>query len=322
MTPAPDAPALTDLALPETALGVRTDDYVPWLAGAAATLRARLWYIILVAALFLLAAVVWLRTTDYTYTAELRIAPAPSAGRETGSLGALTSLATLTGATLESIPVTPFRLYLEGVYTREVAIRLAQDKKLMHHVFAAEWNPVTKNWQEPRGAGRALKRSINSLLGIPIPAWSPPDAARLQGWINANLVVNQSPKTPIVTLSIASTDRAFAQRFLVSMHTTVDAWLRQRTLDRTRNNIEYLTRRLPGVTLAEHRQALFVTLSDQQQRAMAANNPAPYAAETFGPPTASARPTSPRQLPVMMLAVILGTILGVVGALLVPRRRA
>ena len=311
MTPAPY----------ETAPGPPTDEGASWLANAAATLRARLWFIALVAAAFLLAAVIWLRTADYTYTAELRVAPAPSASRESGTLGALTSLATLTGATLESIPVTPFRLYLEGVYTREVALRLAEDDRMMHQVFAREWNPRTKSWQEPRGWGRALQRSINSLLGIPIPPWSPPDAARLQAWINTNLAINQSPKTPIVTLSVASTDRAFAQRFLLRLHATVDVWLRQRTLDRTRNNMEYIAQRLPTVALAEHRQALFVTLSDQQQREMTANNPAPYAAETFGPPTASARPTSPRQLPVMFVAVVLGSIVGVIGALIVPRRR-
>lgn len=292
-----------------------------WLKGVVATLRQRSWLIALVAAVFLLAAIIYLRTADYTYSAELRVAPAPTSTRDSNSLGALTSLATLTGATLESIPVTPFRLYVEGVYTREVATRLAQDPALMHQVFADEWDAGSRQWREPSRPGLALRDGLYRLLGVPVTRWSPPDAARLQGWIATNVGLNQTPKTPIVTLGTTSTDPAFAKAFLLRLHMTVDGWLRERTLLRTRNNIDYLTQRLPTVSLADHRQALFVTLSDQQQREMTARNPAAYAAETFGNPTASTRPTSPRQLPTLALALALGVIAGIAAALLVPRRQ-
>ena len=305
---------------PDEAAAAPARGPTPWVAGAFATIRARGWFIAAVAAVCLLAVIVYMRTADYTYTALLRVAPAPTSSRESGNLGALTSLATLTGATLEAIPVTPFRLYVEGVYTREAAQRLAMDRTLMHQVFADEWDPRAKSWREPTGLGRSLSRSLNTLLGIPVAPWSPPDAARLQAWINANLIVDQTPKTPIVTLSIAATDPAFAQSFLLRLHTTVDDWLRSRTLERTRNNISYLTQRLPAVTLADHRQALFVTLSDQQQREMTATNPAAYAAERFGGAVASPRPTSPRQLLVLAAAIVLGGLAGIAGALIVPRR--
>jgi hypothetical protein len=292
-----------------------------WTTGVITTLRARLWLVAAMGAVFLLAAVIYLRNADYTYAAELRIAPAPSATRDSSSLGALTSLATLTGATLESIPVTPFRLYVEGVYTREVAARLAQDPALMHRVFADEWDAQGKQWHEPSSAGRAVRSGLYRLFGVPVAAWSPPDAARLQAWIATNVTLNQTPKTPIVTLGLATTDRDFGKAMLLRLHTTVDAWLRERTLERTRNNIEYLNQRLPTVTLADHRQALFVTLSDQQQREMTARNPAPYAAETFGPATASDRPTAPRQSPIMAVALVLGLITGAIAALIIPRRK-
>lgn len=291
-----------------------------WTTGVINTLRARLWLIAAVGAVFLLGAILYLRSADYTYSSELRIAPAPSATRESSSLGALTSLATLTGATLESIPVTPFRLYVEGVYTREVAARLAKDPALMHQVFADEWDAGARQWREPSRTGKALRGGLYSLLGVPTARWTPPDAARMQAWIAANVTLNQTPKTPIVTLGLATTDREFGKAFLLRLHGTVDSWLRERTLERTRNNIAYLNQRLPTVTLADHRQALFATLSDQQQREMTARNPAAFAAETFGNPTASPRPTSPRQLPIMGIALVLGLITGAGAALVVPRR--
>ena len=292
-----------------------------WVAGVIATLRARLWLVALVAALALLVAVIWLRTTDYRYTAELHVAPAPTSARESSSLGALTSLATLTGATLEAIPVTPFRLYAEGIYTREIAIRLARDPRLMHRAFASEWDAGARQWRDPAEFGTGLKRSLFALLGVPTPAWTPPDAARLQAWITANVGLYQTAKTPIATLSLADTDRAFAVAFLTRLHVTVDNWLRERTLARTANNIAYLNQRLPTVSLADHRQALFATLSDQQQRQMMARNPAAYAAEPFGIATAGATPSSPRQLPTLVVATALGLFLGAVLALALPRRR-
>jgi hypothetical protein len=291
-----------------------------WTTGVITVLRARLWLVAAVGAVFLVGAILYLRSADYTYSTELRIAPAPSATRESSSLGALTSLATLTGATLESIPVTPFRLYVEGVYTREVAARLARDPALMHQVFADEWDAGARQWREPSRPGQALRAGLFQMLGVPTARWTPPDSARLQGWIAAHVTLNQTPKTPIVTLGLAATDRDFGKAFLLRLHGTVDAWLRERTLERTRNNIAYLNQRLPTVTLADHRQALFVTLSDQQQREMTARNPAAFAAETFGNPTASPRPTSPRQLPILGIALVLGLITGAIAALVVPRR--
>jgi hypothetical protein len=289
-------------------------------AGALATVRARIWAIAIIAIAALLVAIAWLRTTDYVYTAALRVAPAPTSERETANLGALTNLATLTGATLEAIPVTPFRLYTEGLYTREVAMRLASDPVLMHKAFPREWDAAAHKWHDPAGFGTQLANGLYRTFGVPVQPWRAPDAARLQSWIGEQVHLDQTPKTPIVTLSIDSTDRNFAREFIVRLHTTVDAWLRERTLERTRNNIAYLEARLPTVSLVEHRQALFATLSDQQQRQMMARNPAAYAAEPFGKVSVSDKPTSPRQIPVLALALMLGLAIGIGGALVVPRR--
>ncbi len=291
-----------------------------WLAGAAATLRARLWFVPLMAGLCLIGAIIYLRTTDYLYTAELHVAPAPTSASESRNLGAISSLATLTGATLEAMPVTPFRLYTEGMYTREVAIRLAADPALMHKVFAREWDARAGQWRDPGGFGDGLSRGLYGLLGVKMPGWSAPDAARLQAWINTHVILDQTPKTPIATISLADTDREFAMAFLTRLHVTVDGWLRERTLARTANNITYLNQRLPTVTLADHRQALFATLSDQQQRQMMARNPAAYAAEPFGTATAGLNPSSPRQVPTLIVAVFFGAFLGAILALALPRR--
>ena len=218
--------------------------------------------------------------------------------------------------------MTPFRLYVEGFYTREVANRLASDPVFMRRVFADEWDARARRWQAPHGLGISLRNGIYNLIGIPLTKWTPPDAARLQAYISKTVVVAQTPKSPIVVISMDDMDPALGQMVLARLHATVDGWLRERTLQRTRNNIAYLNSRLPSVTLADHRQALFVTLSDQEQRQLLARNPAAYAAESFGKPSVSAVPTSPRQVPILAVAMLFGALVGVLLALIVPRRRA
>jgi uncharacterized protein involved in exopolysaccharide biosynthesis len=294
--------------------------FAAWVAGAAATLRARRWWIVAVAVVSLIAAVAYLRTADYTYSASFRVVPAPGSNRESNSLGALSTLATLTGATLESIPVTPFRLYTEGIYTRQVAAGLAGDPAVMRHVFADEWDAAAGKWREPSGPGRSLGRLADRIGGVADRGWSPPDAARLQQWITTNVRIDQTAKTPVATLALDDRDPRFAAAFLTRLHRDADDWVRARSLERSRANIAYLVQRLPGVTQADHRDAIFATLNDQQQRLMAASNPAPFAAEPFGSAVVSPQPTAPRQIPLLLLALVLGTAVGVALALLIPRR--
>lgn len=307
-------------APPTTAAPAHGPTDTGWITGTIATVRARLWWIVALTAFSLVAAVLYLRTTDYSYTASFRVAPAPGSNREAGNLGTLSTLASLTGASLDSMPVTPFRLYLEGVYTRRIATEMAGDPAILRHIFADEWDAQAGKWHEPTSVGRTFTSALNRLGGQAERPWTPPDAARLQQWINTNLKIDQTLKTPIVTLSLADPDPLFAKAFLTSLHDRTDAWVRDRNLDRTRANMVYLNHRLPGITQADHREAIFATLSDQQQRAMTASNPAPFAAEPFGAATVSPQPTSPRQLPVLILAVFLGAITGVVLAVFVPRR--
>jgi hypothetical protein len=294
--------------------------FAAWVTDMRDTLRARLWWIAAAVAVFLLLAVFYLRTADYTYTGTFRVVPAPGSNRESSNLGALTTLATLTGATLETIPVTPFRLYLEGIYTRQIAAQLARDPAVMRHVFADEWDATTGVWREPSGLGHSLGNIVARITDQRTAGWTAPDAARLQEWINANIKIDQTPKTPVVTLVITDSDPQFARSFLIRLHRDADEWVRTRSLRRTAANIAYLDRRLPGIVQADHREAIIATLGDQQQRTMTAKNPAPFAAEPFGTAVVSAKPTAPRQLPVLIIAMLFGVIIGVALALLIPRR--
>lgn len=294
----------------------------PWLHGQLRSIVRRWWLLLLGVLLGLLLGSVYLRRADYTYSAELKVyaAPSSSGSRPASALGGLAALAGIGGGTSEA--VSPFRFYLDGIYSTEVAARLARDRKLMRTLFVAEWDAQARVWRQPASLSASLRRGVAGLLGLPQFSWHAPDASRMQAYIADNVTIRQSVKTPVAALVFDHADPRFAMRFLNQLHTTTDAYLREQQTARTRGNIDYLAQKLREVTLAEQRQALVTTLTEQERQAMLAYGNAPYAAEPFDIASASLEPTRPRALPLLIGTGIAGLILGIVAALWLGRRRS
>jgi hypothetical protein len=79
-----------------------------------------------------------LRTADYLYTAELRVAAAPGTASRGPSLGGLSGLAAIAGVGIE-VEATPFRLYLDDLTSLDAAAELATEQGLMQKVFEVDF---------------------------------------------------------------------------------------------------------------------------------------------------------------------------------------
>ncbi|MBC7521871.1 MAG: hypothetical protein H7268_12360 [Sandarakinorhabdus sp.] len=297
------------------------DGAVPpaFIHGVLATIRRRWWLLPAGMLAGLLLAGVYLARAQYLYSSELKVyaAPSSSGSRPQSPLGGLAALTGLGGG---SEAVSPFRFYLDGVYSPEVANRMARDPAVMHTIFAGEWDARAKAWRQPSSLSGALRGLVAGLLGLPQFGWQAPDANRLQGFIADNVTIRQSVKTPIATIGFDYPDPVFAPKFILKLHQTVDDYLREQQAARTRGNIAYLAGKLETVTLAEQRQALVTSLTEQERLAMLAYGNAPYAADPFDQVTVSAEPTRPRPIPLLIGALVAGLILGAVAALLLAWR--
>ncbi len=296
----------------------------PWLAGILKTVRRRWWLLPAGVVAALLLTLAYLQRADYSYSAELKVygAPSSSGSRPASSaLGGLAALAGLNGGSGAAEGVSPFRFYLDGLYSPEVARRMAADPAIMHRLFAGEWDARAGAWRQPGSLGGSVRNGIIGLLGLPQYGWTPPDATRLQDYIADNVSVRQSVKSPIVTIGYNNRDPAFAVLFLDRLHATTDSWLREEQTARTRGNIAYLAGRLETVTLAEQRAALVTALTEQERQAMLAHSDAPYAAEPFDVTTASSEPTRPRPLAMLIGAAVAGLVIGLALAIAGPDPR-
>ncbi|HPU15497.1 MAG TPA: Wzz/FepE/Etk N-terminal domain-containing protein [Polymorphobacter sp.] len=293
-----------------------------WLEDVVASLRARWWMIVAGGVVFALIALIYLWTADYKYSAALRVsATQPASGRSAG-LGSLGGLAAIAGVgSLGSDTATPFKLYIESLQSRPVAAALAADPELMHIVFARQWDAQNKRWHEPASTGRAIKNGVFRVLGLPVYGWEAPGAAQMQVFLSENIGIDQNVKTPLVTIGMESPDPAFAVRFLTKLHGVADQLQRDQSRARTESNIAYLTGKLATVSLAEYREVLFNSIADQEKQMMLVNNSAPFAAEPFGPATASLYPTNPRIVPTLIGFTLAGLLVGAAAAVFAGLRR-
>ncbi len=280
----------------------------PSLAGLVAAVRARWLWVVLAAALALLAAVLWLRGAEYRHHVELRVAASPGSSGRSTSLGGLASLAAIAGVGT-TVEATPFRLYLEDLTSPAAAADLATDAPFMRALLGPAWNG--KDWQPP---ATFAERLATSLFGALQPA--PESQLQLQAWLASRVSIAQSERSPVVVIALDHADPEAATALLQRLHALADARARIRTLERVRRNIAHLDRRIGAVQELDHRQAMVATRAAEQQRLMMTRNPAPYAAQPLGPPIASPAPTSPRAGLVLALALALGIALGVAAALL------
>lgn len=285
------------------------------------TLRARWWLPVGLCIVSLALATVYLRGADYVYTAELRVMAAPSTASRSTGLGGLSGLAAIAGVGIEA-EATPFRLFLYDLASLDISATLADDPAVMRQVFADEWQDG--GWRERSSLADRMTASLLSRPVFPVMAWAPPDAARLQGWLQANLSIEQTVRSPVVVLRLKHRDPEFAKMLLGRLHAAADDRARRRMLARVRANIAHLNARISRVTELDHRQAMVATRAAEAQRLMMTRNPAPFAASRLGAASASQGPTSPRTALILALVLVLGVGVGLVLALLLgpPRRRA
>lgn len=284
--------------------------------------RKRLIFIAGFAGLFLGA--LYLHFATFKYTVELDVTPAQaSQDNLANSLKKMSGLASLAGVGIPSgTEATPFDLYLAGIHSRDVARELAEKPGLLQNIFPQEWDAGTRAWKQPTGMLPALKNAVKWALGFPDRQWTPPNPARLQEYMQENVIIERSAKNPTVTVSFDHPDPEFGIGFLRDTHEVVDDYLREKALERSAGNIAYLTWKLNRVTVAEYRSALTEALSEQERTRMLASSPAAYAAEPFGNPAASRRATVPNAFFVLLACTIGGILIGVAMSLIHYIRRS
>ena len=289
----------------------QTDDVEIGLLDLIQTLWKKRWIVVGIMIACIAVAIFYLNIATYKYTAELKVTPSQLSGAGSSNAGGLAGLASLAGVHLsKDSTATPFELFMEGLKSGLAAESLVHDRDIMKVAFQAEWSESKGGFVERKSLPGNIIRAVKRGLGLPVYPWKEPNAIRLQNYIQENVKITESPKSPVVTISFSHKDPVFAKKFLTVLHESLDNQLREKALIRSTKYISYLTNQLQKVTVAEHRAALADALSEQEKFRMTASSGLAYAADPFGTVTVSLNPTSPRPAIVIILSVILGLVLG------------
>jgi hypothetical protein len=262
---------------------------------------------------FLILAIVRLHLTEYEYTVTMQVHSLQATQGDIGQLGQIASMA---GVNLRGTnQIDAFQLYQQGLFTRETADELAADQGLLRLLFPKEWDPQSGTWRERGGALRGIANTLRYAIGAPEHEWRPPDGARVQEFVAANLHITQDIKSPVATIDMNAVDPVAAVYFMNRLNTVVDGSIKRRALARATTYIDYLNKQLQVVTNVGLQQALIQLVIDQEKQKMAASSSLSYSAELFQKPVSTQWPTSPNPITVVGLAVFIGLLLGSLAAL-------
>ena len=263
------------------------------------------------AAASIVSVSLYLHAATYKYTAEIKVSPAQSSKMGNARLSQLSGLASIAGVSLpQDAASMSFSLYLEGLKSLDVARELAKDPQVMHMIFAAEWDPSRQAYFEPRGPLTDVIRSTKSMLGVPNYVWQPPDAQQLQSYLSRNIQIIQNAKSPVVVLTYENKDPRFAANLLQKLHSAADNSLRGKARVRAEENVAFLNQELSQVTNIELRTSLASAQTEQVMQLMTASSSLAFAAEPFGKPIVSLRPTSPRPIILLIAGAVGGLMIG------------
>ncbi len=281
-----------------------------------ATLARFLWrdrlFILGTSVVAVIMTIVYIHTSTFKYTTYLQVTPVSTGGVGAVSLpSGLRSIASLAGIAMPSgQDAASFDLYLELLKSVNVATELMNQPQIARKVFSSEWSEAENSWKKPPDRLGGAKRIVKAVLGVPARPWVPPNGARLQEYLQAVIKIESNPKVATVTLRLEHADRDFSSRLLLATHMAADQFLRRKAMNRAQANIAYLSEKLSSTSIAELRMAIAQSLSEQEKVLMSTSATIPFAAEPIGEPFSSLRPTAPRPIRDLILALLFGLVLG------------
>lgn len=310
-------------ATPERAAPSSAERGAPWsLRGAAAEITIsgllrtllRGWWLLLAAiVLAVLVTAVALKLEQPVYTASMIVAPAPTdlsaASQLASELEQFASLATLAQSPAKLERVSDMERYIQLFGSTTLAERLQAEHGLLQIIFEDEWDAENQVWRRPHDLVALITHPLLAFFGF--PSWTEPDIPALADWLSGRVNVIRIGGSAMLRLRMDHPRPRFATSVIVMVHETADQLLREDALARISSQIALVERELATASSPTRRQALEDMLNAQYQVQALLQVDQPYAAQVLVPATASGMPTSANPLLVLVLAAMVGAILGV-----------
>jgi uncharacterized protein involved in exopolysaccharide biosynthesis len=274
----------------------------------ATALWARRTLILLLTLMFTAAAVTtaFLLPVKYQATALLSPVDSGEGGGKLGGAGGLLSqfggLAALGGISLggggekdESIAT------LQSAALTEAFIA---DRKLLPVLFPRKWDAARQTW--------------NTSDPDEIPTlWKAEQKFRKK--VRS---VDIDKKTGLVSLTIEWSDPKQAAEWANELVQRTNRTLRDRAIEISERNLDYLNGQISKTSVVELRQSLYTLIETEIKKVMIAQGSEEYAFRVIDPARVAEERSSPRRALITLVGAFAGLMLGIVIALALPQRRS
>jgi len=277
------------------------------------TLRRGWLLLFSIAAFVIAAAVVVALVLPNQYKAAAVLSPTSESSPQ-GALAQLGGLASLAGISIMSGSTDESKVALEVMKSWGFIDSFIRANDLAVPIFAAQgWDERTDELRIDNTIYDALKHKWVREAKGGKPA--EPTSWELYKRFSKHLMVSQDNSTGLVTVEFEFYSPGFARDVLRKYVAALNGKMRERKLEETARNIEYLNDQISKTSVTELRAAFYRLVEEETKRRMLAEARPEYSFITVSAPMIPEEVSSPRRVLILILAVFFGGLLGSVAVL-------
>ena len=274
-----------------------------------ATLWRGKWIILLITAIFAAGGVAYALSKPDIYQASVLLAPTDGGGGSGlgGQLGGLASLAGVnigqdsSSNTAIAKEVLQSRAFLAGFIKRhELAVPLmgtkGWDMRENRWVYDREvYDPNTEEWGTDE-EGESL---------------APTDWDLVKKFKEEHLSVSENQDNGMVTIAVKSQSPVAAQQWAQSLVRDINEHMRDQDIEEAEASIDYLESKLTETNIAGMQQVFYQLIESETRTVMLANAQREYVFKTVDPAVVPQEKSEPKRALIVVMATMLGGMLGV-----------
>ncbi|MFC1236650.1 Wzz/FepE/Etk N-terminal domain-containing protein [Vibrio sp. F74] len=270
------------------------------------------WVIIVVTFIFSIGGVLYALSQPNTYKAEVILASSGDGGQSgmaamASQFGGLASLAgiNLGGGTTDnrgmSLAVLRSRLFLNAF--------IKKHDLLVPLMASVEWNAATG--ELVIDSDLYDETSQQWIREVPVGKSVVPTDWEAYEVFKKVLGSVEAKDTGLVTLSITHFSPIIAQQWSEWLVEDLNSWMKGKSLNETKRNIEYLKQQIEKTDVSDMRSVFFQLIEDQTKNLMLAEVETEFAFKTLDPAVIPEEKVGPKRALICVLAALLGGMLGV-----------
>ncbi len=260
----------------------------------------------------------YLMTATPIYQAEVLLSPTTtqkSSGQFASFASQYSGLADLAGVTLPTH--SSLNTAIATLESRRFIQSFIQNQTLKPLLFPKQWDERTVSWKEHPKLGNSWWNSWIQIGDKNKPKFETPEPSLEQAYkkLKSALSVSFDKKTGLVNLRIDWSKPELTAQWANQLVTQINKVLREQTITKAENSIDYLYNQLKTTQFDELRVLYAELIQEQTKSITLAQANKEYAFEILDPAVAPENPIKPKHRTILLLSVVIGLVLGIVTAL-------